>query len=104
MDKDKRRISLKESLPKFVSEAKRVEKPFLPSKRLAQSIDLTKYDAAHYKVAKVNAEEQVADEERAIENYYTAKAINLNTKQHELDNQNAYILLTKNFEKTMEDV
>lgn len=69
------RATLKSQLPQFVELAKRIDKPFAPTPKASQSIDVSKYTSAHYQKALKDAELRGAEHEAARDAYYFSKAL-----------------------------
>ena len=69
------RATLKSQLPQFVELAKRVDKPFAPTPKASQSIDVTKYTSAHYQKALKEGELRGMEHEAARDAYYFSKAL-----------------------------
>ena len=69
------RDTLKSQLPRFVELAKRIDKPFAPTPKASQSIDLSKYTSAHYQKAAKEGELRREEHEAARDAYYFSKAL-----------------------------
>ena len=69
------RATLKSQLPQFVELAKRIDKPFAPTPKASQSIDVSRYKSAHYQIAAKDGELRDTEREAARDAYYFSKAL-----------------------------
>ena len=97
----KPRETLEQQLPKFFSQIKEGKKPFAPTPKLSQSIDVSRFKGAVMQKYKLEDEFRTIEHQAARDDERFGRAMQLQHAQYKQDDADSKIFLTKEFQETM---
>ena len=88
---------MREQLPKYVSLAKNIDKPYAPTPKVSQSIDLSKFRSASIQKYKLDEDVRNAERKAVQDDYYFYKALGLQRQDNEIDELDKKIFMSSEF-------
>lgn len=91
-------------MPKYIAQAKSMDKSFAPTPKVSQSIDYAKFRGAAFQKYQLESEVRKSERKAVRNDQYFSKALDLHQKDRERDEIDMKIFMSEDFKSKIESM